>query len=895
MATSRTTGATPRVGASPILLAQVDDPSVVEIGGKAASLVRLAGVGFRVPDGAVLPASWFSAWWAELQGTDAWASFEASREPPWTAHCEALKTAARRLPFTAEMLAGLEELRKLVVSWGDGATCAVRSSSPDEDLESASFAGGYATILGVADKGIEDAVRECFVSCLDERVLLYKAQHGFDVHRPRIAVLVQLQVDSDVSGVGFSLNPVTNDYDEAVIDASFGLGETVVSGEVSPDHFVVDKPGRKILERHLGSKSVSRWIGREGGVERREETRGAHASLDDAQILELTDALGGLEEVYGHPVDIEWTYAGGKLHLLQARPITTYFPLSADMQTEPGAPRRLYLDRNLSDRITSNAPLSKLTLDGFKVMMEGMGKTCGISLAPAERPLEDLMIFRGARLYVAFSDLLWLVSPQKIAATTQTIDVLLGRTLENLDRDRYRPKDKPGWLAWGGLVRAIPGVLLGTRRMWWNSLIALCSPARYLKRYREAIERFESEARSTDADASVAELHDLHQRSLQLIMNIDMPTVLAWMGAVGILERLARRADAQTQELLDRMGRGFEGELVIEMGIEMFAISRLLEPGEFDDLNRLAKRVESRELPAVFLAAWDGFIHRFGMRGPNEMELASPRYGEDPLLLLRQLSFMAAAEPENEPELAHERHVAERRQAFAELSKRFGWFRRALLRLAHRWTEAYAGERDTAKYHWVVATYAMRRGALARGERLAAAGRLDSRDDVFHLTFEELEAAEREPVFDVRTPALERRRFFDKLERQAKEFPHLIDSRGRILRPAPRDEEGALTGLGISPGVASGPIKVLENPYDKEVEPGDVLVAFTTDPGWTPLFINASAIILQIGGMMQHGGVVAREYGKPCVAGIEHVLTRFEDGQWVEVDGSAGVVRPLER
>jgi pyruvate,water dikinase len=132
------------------------------------------------------------------------------------------------------------------------------------------------------------------------------------------------------------------------------------------------------------------------------------------------------------------------------------------------------------------------------------------------------------------------------------------------------------------------------------------------------------------------------------------------------------------------------------------------------------------------------------------------------------------------------------------------------------------------------------------------------------------------------------------LQRQVKEFPHLIDSRGRILRPAPTDAEGALSGLGISSGVARGPIKVLENPYDKEIEPGDVLVAYTTDPGWTPLFINASAIILQIGGMMQHGGVVAREYGKPCVAGIEHVLTRFEDGQLVEVDGSAGTVRLLD-
>ena len=235
----------------------------------------------------------------------------------------------------------------------------MRSSSPDEDLENASFAGGYVTVLGVSLDEIEDAVRECFISCLDERVVLYKAQQGIDVHDPRIAVLVQRQIESDVSGVGFSLNPVTNDYDEAVIDANFGLGETVVSGEVTPDHFVVDKPGRNILERHLGSKQVSRWVRPEGGVELREETRGDEAALDDEQVLEISDALGRIEALYGHPVDIEWAYAQGTLHLLQARPITAYFPLSTDMQTKPGAPRRLYLDGNLSDSITSNEPISQ--------------------------------------------------------------------------------------------------------------------------------------------------------------------------------------------------------------------------------------------------------------------------------------------------------------------------------------------------------------------------------------------------------------------------------------------------------------------------------------------------------------------------------------------------------
>ena len=867
---------------------------VPEIGGKAASLARLVQAGFRVPDAVVLTTAFFASWWQELRATADWARFEQADAAACVQHAAALAARVEDLACSVEMRAGLDEVRERLPSWGTGATCAVRSSSPDEDLEAASFAGGYVTRLGVTAEGLEAAVRACFASCLAERVLVYKAQHGLDVHAPRIAVVIQQQLASEVAGVGFSLNPVTNDFDEAVIDANFGLGESVVAGEVSPDHFVVEKPGEKILERTLGAKAISYRLQPEGGIERLDEERGTEASLSDDQVLELSRMLGQVETLYGLPIDLEWAYADGELHLLQARPITAYFPLSLEMQTQPGAPRRLYADGNLSDGITSNRPITELTLDGYRIVMAQLFENYGIAWDSEEKPLEDLLVFRGARMYAALSDIFWFMSPQVMAAQATIMDILLYRTLINVNRDDYKPKQKPDWLSWRGVARAAFGVLWGFRRQAWRTGIAMVAPERYLKRYKREAERFEAEARSTPPDASVAELLALHERAMKTLMDSDMPTIIGWMGAVGILGALSSRADPQTQQLLDRMGRGFDGELVIEMGVEMFAASRLLDAVEFDDLPRLAKRVEARELPAAFLAAWDGLIHRYGARGPNEMELASPRYGEDPRLLLRQLSFMAKAPPESDPKLAHEQHVAARPLAFAELSKQVGWFRRALLRRAHRWTDAYASERDTAKYHWVLGTYPMRRGALLRGERLEAAGRLDSRDDVFHLTLDELEGSDRDASFDVRTPARERRQFIEKLDRQVKEFPHLVDSRGRILRPAATHEADGLTGMGISPGVASGPIKVLENPYDKEVEPGDVLVAYTTDPGWTPLFINASAIILQVGGMMQHGGVVAREYGKPCVAGIQHVLTRFEDGQWVEVDGFTGVVRVLD-
>ncbi|MBW2281306.1 MAG: hypothetical protein JRG82_11230 [Deltaproteobacteria bacterium] len=880
--------------AAPIPLTKAADSGVSEIGGKAASLVRLAQAGFRVPDGVVLPVAWFEPWWRELRGTGAWAAFERADGGPWREHGAALQAAASALSCTDEMRSGLEQVRERVASWGDGATCAVRSSSPEEDLAAASFAGGYVTVLGVRADDLDAAVRDCFVSALDERVFVYKEQQGFDVRQPRIAVLVQRQIESEVAGVAFSLNPLTNDFDEAVIDASFGLGETVVSGEVTPDHFIVDRPARKILERRIGSKGVSRTVGDGGGVEVEEKDRSEEASLTDEQVLELTDVVGQVEKLYDLPIDVEWAWAGGDLHLLQARPITTYVPLPPSMLTEPGERRRVYVDRGLTDGFTTNTPLARLTLDTAERMLASMCAMFGIPWEETEPGETALMQVAGNRLYVDYSQIFWWVSPQKMAPALEIMDQLLSRTLANVDRERYKPLRRPKALSAGRILRGLWSAIWHSGRVLWRAVLAYLSPPRFLRHFAREREVYEHKIRATPVDAPIPELLALGDDFATILMEADMPAIYPYAAAGWMIEAMRKRSDPETSELLDKMNRGYEGELVVDMGIEMFAMTRKLDAALFDDLDALAARIEAHDLPEPFLEAWDSFLFRYGCRGPMEMDLRSPRYGDTPMLLLRQLSFMAKAEPEADPGIAHRKGVEDRKHAYADLMRRSRWFRRALLRRANRWIEHYAGERDTAKHHWVMQAGVTRRNALWLGERYVEAGRLDEADDVFHLSWQELEQAERDPDFDLRAAAREPARYFHLLEAQVREFPHMIDSRGRILRPAPEPDDGAAHGLGISPGVASGPVKVLHDPYEKEIEPGDVLVAYTTAPGWTPLFVNAAAIVLQVGGVMQHGGVVAREYGKPCVAGIERALTRFEDGQIVEVDGSAGTVRDAD-
>ena len=214
---------------------------IAMVGGKGYALMRMVNADQPVPTGVVLTTDFFAAWVDTIQASPAWGEFAGAKPDQWPAHCDTLKRHCADLVLTVAQRGALDEIRLRLAAHGEEALFAVRSSSPDEDLRTASFAGGYETRLGVRLNELEPALRHCFASAFDARVLVYKREHGFDLLSPRLAVIVQEQIASEVAGVAFSLNPLTNDYDEAVIDSNWGLGESVVAGLAEPDHFVVDK------------------------------------------------------------------------------------------------------------------------------------------------------------------------------------------------------------------------------------------------------------------------------------------------------------------------------------------------------------------------------------------------------------------------------------------------------------------------------------------------------------------------------------------------------------------------------------------------------------------------------------------------------------------------------
>lgn len=878
-------------------------PPLSQVGGKGLSLIKMTRHGLPVPGGFVCSLDFFAPWLESVLRSPQW---QATREA--FASGASLEEPSRRLMASCLQL-HLTDTQRLALDRALDTMpvegfFAVRSSSPEEDLEGASFAGVYETYLGVDRRTIVDALRKAFASAFDERVFVYKIQHGFDPESPKIAVVVQQQIAAQSAGVGFSLNPLNNDYDEAVINANRGLGESVVSGMVTTDQFVINKVDRTIVERQLGGKERAVYLDDRGGTVEREGVDRGSFCIDDEQALDITEMLVRIESIYEMPVDTEWAIADERLYLLQARPITAYVPLAPAMMTRPGERRVLYFDAGLVDTMTINQPMTPLTIDWMFASLDMwitpfIGK---LAYAKDSNPLQSVFFAAGARAYLNLSQLLTVVKMNRSSGSkgggVSQMDDITAKLLAGIDAERYKATEKASSLRWTSLLSHLPAAAIALIPFSWRMLKAIVFPEQVHRLHEAAVGKTIEDLKQIDIEAlSLGELiATLNEKLAPVIGKISAPPMSVYMSYMmkymGNVEALTRDGTPEDRQLAESLTLGFSGNKAAEIGIQLYNMAQMLTGEDLNDLDALSLRIQQRELPPDFMVAWDKFVDEFGFRGPSELELSNPRYGDHPRLALEQMSYML--DSETSPQAIQQRHVVARQQAFDKLLSRLRPRQRRKLRRIYRILDLFGPARDTPKYLWVLDNGMVRRRALLEGERFCRAGRLDHPEDIFWLTLDEIDAANRDTGLDLRALRDSKLPFYQKLE-QVVAFPHMIDSRGRIAQVAKQaTDDGSLAGISISRGKATGRVKVLMHPREKTVDRGDVLVTYTTDPGWTPLFVNASAIILEVGGMLQHGGVVAREYGKPCVAGIQGITTLLKDGQRVEVDGTNGVVRILE-
>lgn len=859
---------------------ELEKGNIPAAGGKGANLGEMTMAGFPVPSGFVLTTEAYDAF-VRAHGLQQQIVDLASRvsiDNPQSSEdaSEKIKQLFLDARFTDDIAA---VLLPAYAEMQEGAV-AVRSSATAEDLPDASFAGQQESYLNVQGReSLLDAVKRCWASLWTARAITYRLKQAIAPSDVSLAVVVQRQIAADVSGVAFSLNPGNNCYDEAVIDSNFGLGETVVSGQVTPDNFVVNKLTKRILQKKLGTKDYV-LVGKDGGgLEEKIFADPESASLSNDQVIAVTDLVTSVERHYGVPMDIEWAYANGKLYLLQARPITTHIPIPEMTLTEPGEEKCLYLDLLVLTQGFSD-PLSVLGIEIWGKMLEALKGDSGL----IDRGRDGTVLNVEGRQYLHLSNLMKAMGTGMGLWGLKQYDTPTRQIFDSIDLKRdYLPQKQPAALRgvkWS-IVKSAFGRLLPCAYRGFRN------PARAVQAHQEEFAqhvRMSKELATQDIDFQILvdELLDHFKSQMNTITAVMLPSMVArWR-----MQRLFTNDDVE--DLLVALEMDLTGNPTSEMGHRMYDLAQSPEIQETETGEEFAQKLNAKAYSSQFMRAYEDYIDEFGCRCIREIDIATPRpYDNVPEFF----NLLKAIDVESDLIHSASRRRDDAYEKLLALATRRGKANK-FKRLAE--LHKNAGYREAPKYFFIIITDLMRRRALTLGEEFVARGQLDHATQVFDLSVRQITQGQQDSALPL-LPMVEKNLAPRKRSAQVRDWPRVIDSRGKIFRAERRaSKPGELVGDPIAPSVVSGTANVLHSPYEKPLKKGDILVTRATDPGWTPIFMNASGVVLEVGGALQHGAIIAREFGLPCVSGVDGATVAITDGQMIEVDGSNGIVRLAE-
>jgi rifampicin phosphotransferase len=858
--------------------AEIQGDLLAEVGGKAGNLGELARAGLPVPSGFCLTTA---AYRQATEGAGLGEIFDEMEHtaPTDVAALSALAERARTAVLAVPIPPAIADaVAAEYAGLGTDVPVAVRSSATAEDLPFASFAGQQDTYLNVVGRDdVLDAVRRCWASLWTERAVVYRATQGIDNRTVRLAVVVQQMVDAAVAGVLFTANPVTGRRREAVVDASPGLGEAVVSGAVNPDHFVIDTAREVILDRRLGDKHMAIRSVAGGGTEHVELTAGSdEACLTDEQLLELARLGHRAEEHFGAPQDTEWAIdAAGTLWLTQARPITTLYPLpvtAADAGTpDPAGPLRVYFSVNVAQGVFR--PFTPAGIATFRLIGSGAARLFGFSVAD---PLAGPTPFAesGGRIFIDATT--GVRSRVGRAVIPKVLDVMEARSavvFRALFDDPRLTITEPSRLP---VLRRVGGMALRFH-IPPHLLHAMLRPARAHRQLGRLSADLDTRL-TAPADADAEERLDWIQAVLQEAFPRVAPHIVPVVAAGFIALWLARRVLGRHARPGDLQAvlRGLPHNVTTEMDMELWRIAqhiRIRPEAEEDELKR--------------------FLDAYGHRAVAEIDLGMPRWSDDPRHIMGVLQNYRSMTPDDiakaDPAQLFAQGAAEAEAMIKTLVRRVGPLRGRLVRALLDRTRQLVGVRELPKYFFVRIIAAARAELGRVGDELHRLGRIAQPDDVYFLDFRQARAGLRGT--DLHEAVDSARERYD-LEIRRRHVPRVLLSDGTEPEATLLAEtvEGALTGTPASAGVVTGTARVILDPVGAQLEPGEILVCPSTDPGWTPLFLTAGGLVMEMGGANSHGAVVAREYGIPAVVGVHDAVATIQTGDEITVNGTAGTV-----
>jgi pyruvate,water dikinase len=850
----------------------LDAQALPRVGGKAANLGELIGAGFPVPPGFAVTTTAYRCVAETLDLSDPGRAREA--------------LAGTELPAD---VAGA--VRAAYATLGADTPVAVRSSATAEDLPWASFAGQQDTYLNVVGAdAVLDAVRRCWASLWTDRAVSYRETQGIDHEAVHIAVVVQRMVDAQVAGVLFTADPVIGTRGRAVIDASPGLGEAVVSGAVNPDHIVVDAGGVHVTP---GDKAMQVRALPGGGTEQVAVAATDDACLSDDQATALAELGRRVEAHFGAPQDIEWAVdADGELWLTQARPITTLHPLPAPS----GDGLRVLFCATLAQGLTR--PVTPMGLSGIRVLA-ATAATLAFG-TPVADPVAGPPALRtaGGRAFIDITPPMR--SAPGRALLPRVLDMMESRSAVVLRGLLDDPRLSPTSTSWVPFVRRLVRTLVRFR-VPVMVVLALLRPDAARRRIERVADRVRA-LTSAPADLTADQRLDRAVHVLGQAFPV-LPSTVPAAGAGFAMLAAARKiagpdlgADAVNDVL-----RSLPHNSTTEMDLRLWALARKLrgDPASAAALRdtppaELAWRHRDGTLPPALESGLAAFLVRHGHRAVAEIDIGMPRWSEDPTHVLGVLAnYLRLDDPVLAPDAVFARGAQAADAAVAAVVDRVrarSRLRAVAVRFALGRMRRLAGLREDHK-DFLIRIFAHVRALLAGvGAELSTRGLLDAADDVFFLDLAEARAAL--AGADLRETAVARRAEYDR-ELRRRRIPRVLLSDGTEPEAVavPTGVEGELVGTAASAGTVTARARVVLDPVGAHLEPGEILVAPSTDPGWTPLFLTAGGLVMEMGGPNSHGAVVAREYGIPAVVGVADATTRITTGDEVTVDGAAGVVR----
>ncbi|WHZ55998.1 phosphoenolpyruvate synthase [Metabacillus hrfriensis] len=788
----------------------------------------------------------------------------------------------RELIEGIEIEKGIEEdIDRCLLTFGFEHAYAVRSSATAEDLPFASFAGQQDTYLNIKGKdAILQHISKCWASLFTDRAVIYRIQNGFDHRKVYLSVVIQRMIFPQASGILFTADPVTSNRKVLSIDASFGLGEALVSGIVSADNYKV-REGR-IVEKTISGKKLAIYARKEGGTEKKEiELRQQNLStLSDEQVLELEQIGRKLEAYFGCPQDIEWCLVDNKIYIVQSRPITTLYPIPEANDQE----NHVYVSV------------------GHQQMMTDPIKPLGLSFYLLTTPAP--MRKAGGRLFVDIThNLASPVSRKMLLDAMGQHDLLMKDALMTiLEREDFI-KSSPDDEKVPSPSKSNKGISSSGFQAQIENDPTIVSDL--IKSSQTSIEELKQNIQTK----SGSDLFDFILEDIQILKKIlfDPQSSAVFMAAMDASSWINENMNEWLGEknAADTLSQSVPNNITSEMGLALLDVADVIRPYPEvinylqhvkDDsfLDELVKFDGGQETRDTIYA----YLNKYGMRCSGEIDISKTRWSENPTTLVPMiLSNIKNFEPNasnrkfeqgRQEALKKEQELLDRLKQLPDGEQKAKETKRMIDLIRN-----FIGYREYPKYGMVNRYFVYKQALMKEAEQLVQAKVIREKEDIYYLTFEEL----REVVgtnnlnYQIISKRTEEYKLYEKLTP-----PRVITSDGEIIVGEYKREHlpsNAIAALPVSSGVIEGRARVILNMENADLEDGDILVTSFTDPSWTPLFVSIKGLVTEVGGLMTHGAVIAREYGLPAVVGVENATKLIRDGQRIRVHGTEGYIEIL--